>query len=48
MSKQQKKNENKVTVEEVGRVVRNLNDYIKAAKENGYILPTNGANLINR
>ena len=37
-----------ISVEQVSRVVRNLKDYIAAARANGYILPRNGANLVNR
>ena len=47
-SRSRKKAEATVTQEEVGRVVRNIKDYIKAAVENGYILPHHGGNLINR
>ena len=47
-SRNKKKAEQTVTMEQVGKVVRNIKDYCKAAIENGYILPTNGANLINR
>ena len=47
-SKSKKKAEATVTQEEVGKVVRNIGDYKKAAIENGYILPQHGANLINR
>ena len=37
-----------ISVEQANKVVRNLTDYIAAAKTNGYILPKHGANLINR
>ena len=47
-SRNKKKAEATVSVEEVSRIVRNLADYCKAAQANGYILPTHGANLINR
>ena len=37
-----------ISAEEVSKVIRNVRDYKNAAIENGYILPTHGANLINR
>ena len=47
-SRNRKKADATVSAEEVKRVVRNVADYKRAAVQNGYILPTNGANLINR
>ena len=47
-SRNKKKADATVSAEEVKRVVRNVADYKKAAIQNGYILPSHGANLINR
>ena len=47
-SRSKKKAEATISVEEVSNVIRNVQDYCNAAVENGYILPTHGANLINR